>query len=57
MMEVSTLLYLNMIKTVKYYKAVKILQKISIKHIYQNKEVQTLEIKGYAIINGLLKYL
>lgn len=38
----------------KYYKAIKILQTISSKHIYQNKEVQTLELQGYTIINGLL---
>lgn len=41
-------------KQSKYYKSVKILQDISMKHIYQNKEVQTLELQGYAIINGLL---
>lgn len=41
-------------KESKYYKAVKILQNISTKHIYQNKNVQTLELQGYAIINGLL---
>lgn len=41
-------------KESKYYKAVKILQNISAKHIYQNKDVQTLELQGYAIINGLL---
>lgn len=38
----------------KYYKAVKILEKLSAKHIYQNKDVQTLELQGYTIINGLL---
>lgn len=37
-----------------YYKAVNILKKISTKHIYQNKEVQTLELQGYTIVNGLL---
>lgn len=41
-------------KESKYYKAVKILQDISVKHIYQNKEVQELELQGYAIVNGLL---
>ena len=41
-------------KKSKYYKAIKILQDISTKHIYQNKDVQTLELQGYAIINGLL---
>lgn len=38
----------------KYYKAVKILEKLSAKHIYQHKDVQTLELQGYTIINGLL---
>lgn len=38
----------------KYYKAVKILEKLSAKYIYQNKEVQTLELQGYTIVNGLL---
>lgn len=37
-----------------YYKAVKILENLSAKYIYQNKEVQTLELQGYTIINGLL---
>jgi dGTPase len=41
-------------KESKYYKAIKILQAISVKHIYQNKDVQTLELQGYTIINGLL---
>ncbi len=41
-------------KRSKYYKAIEILQNISMKHIYQNAEVQTLELQGYAIINGLL---
>ncbi len=41
-------------KKSKYYKAVKILQKISVKYIYQNKEVQELELKGHTIVNGLL---
>ena len=41
-------------KESKFYKAIKILQNISTKYIYQNKEVQTLELQGYAIINGLL---
>lgn len=38
----------------KYYKAVKILEKISAKHIYQNRDVQTLELQGYTIVNALL---
>ncbi|MCK9492140.1 MAG: dGTPase [Sulfurimonas sp.] len=41
-------------KESKYYKAVKILQKISAKYIYENKEVQELELQGYSIVNGLL---
>ena len=41
-------------KTSEYYKAIEVLQNISVKHIYQNKEVQTLELQGYAIVNGLL---
>jgi len=38
----------------KYYKAVNILQNISVKYIYQNKDVQELELQGYTIVNGLL---
>lgn len=38
----------------KYHKAVKILEKISAEHIYQNKEVYALQLQGYAIVNGLL---
>lgn len=41
-------------KQSKYHKAVQILGRISLKHIYQHKEVQQMELKGYAIINGLL---
>jgi len=41
-------------KESKYYKAIKILQRISTKYIYQNKEVQELELQGYSIVNGLL---
>jgi len=37
----------------KYFKAIKILEKISSRYIYQNKDVQTLELQGYAIVNGL----
>ena len=40
-------------KTSKYYKALKVLQDISKKHIYSNKEVQTLELQAYTIVNGL----
>lgn len=38
----------------KYHKAIKILEKISLKYIYQNKDVQELELQGYTIVNGLL---
>ncbi len=41
-------------KQSKYYKAIKILQNISAEYIYQNKNVQTLELQGYNIINTLL---
>lgn len=41
-------------KKSKYYKAIKILEKISNKYIYQNKDVQMLELQGYTIINKLL---
>jgi len=41
-------------KQSKYYKAVKILQNISVKYIYQNKQVEELELQGYTIINTLL---
>ncbi len=41
-------------KESKYYKAIEILQNISYKNIYQHKDVQELELQGYAIINGLL---
>ncbi len=37
-----------------YYKAIKVLQEVSKKHIYQNSDVQKLELQGYAIVNGLL---
>lgn len=41
-------------KESKYYKAIKILQNISLKYIYRNKDVQELELQGYSIVNGLL---
>ncbi|MFT5659911.1 MAG: dGTPase [Sulfurimonas sp.] len=41
-------------KKSKYYKAIEILQNISVKYIYQNKDVQELELQGYSIVNGLL---
>jgi dGTPase len=37
----------------KYAKTVQILQNISTKYIYQNKEVQQLELQGYTIVNAL----
>ena len=37
-----------------YYKAIKVLEEVSRTYIYQNKEVQTLELQGYRIVNGLL---
>ena len=40
-------------KQSKYYKALKVLKDISTKYIYQNKEVQTLELQAYTILNGL----
>ena len=41
-------------KKSKYYKAIKILERISKKNIYQNLDVQELELQGYSIVNGLL---
>ena len=41
-------------KESKYTKAIEVLQNISIKHIYNNKDIQTLELKGYKILNSLL---
>jgi len=41
-------------KESKYYKAIKILEKISLKYIYQHRDVQELELQGYSIVNGLL---
>jgi dGTPase len=38
-----------------HYKAVKILQNISIVHIYRHKEVQTIELSSYKVINGLIE--
>ena len=40
-------------KESEFYKAIKVLQDISKKYIYQCKEVQTLELQGYTIVNGL----
>jgi len=41
-------------KQSKYTKAVQVLQNISVKHIYNNKTIQTLELKGYKILTSLL---
>lgn len=41
-------------KTNKYSLAIEVLQNISVKHIYNNKEKQALELKGHAILHGLL---
>lgn len=40
-------------KESKYTKAVEVLQNISIKYIYNNKDIQTLELKGHKILMGL----
>jgi len=40
-------------KNSQYYKAIKVLQNVSIKHIYQNKSVQELDLQGYKILNTL----
>lgn len=42
-------------KQSKYYKALKVLQDISAKYIYQNREIQTLELQAYTILNSLFK--
>ena len=41
-------------KSSKYTKAIEVLQNISVKHIYNNKDIQTLELKGYKILTSLL---
>jgi dGTPase len=40
-------------KQSQFYKALKVLKDISTQYIYNNKEVQTLELQAYTIINGL----
>lgn len=40
-------------KDSKYTKAVEVLQNISIKYIYNNKDIQTLELKGHKILTSL----
>ncbi len=39
----------------QFHKSIKVIENISRKYIYQNKEVQTLELKGYTIINTLFE--
>ncbi len=41
-------------KESKYTKAVQVLQNISIANIYNNKDIRTIELKGYKILTGLL---
>lgn len=38
-----------------FHKSIRVLETVSRKYIYQHKEVQTLELKGYTIINTLLE--
>ena len=40
-------------KNSPYYKAIKVLQEVSIKYIYNHKDVHLLDLQGYSIINGL----
>ena len=42
-------------KESKYTKAVEVLQNISVKHIYNNKDIQTLELKGHKILSSLCR--
>lgn len=42
-------------KQSEFYKALNVLQDISVKYIYAHKEVQTLELQAYKIINSLLE--
>ncbi|RXJ70115.1 dGTPase [Halarcobacter ebronensis] len=42
-------------KESKYTKAVKVLQNISIKYIYNYKDIQTLELKGHKILSSLFE--
>jgi len=42
-------------KSSKYTKAIEVLQNISIKTIYNNKDIQTLELKGHKILTSLLE--
>ncbi|HFU75275.1 MAG TPA: dGTPase, partial [Arcobacter sp.] len=41
-------------KTHPLVQAIEILKNISYQYIYTNKMVQTLELKGYSVLNGLL---
>jgi len=40
-------------KNSQYYRAIKVLQNVSVKHIYQNRSVQELDLQGYSILNAL----
>ena len=42
-------------KQSKYTKAIQVLQNISVKAIYNNKDIQTLELKGHKILTSLLE--
>lgn len=42
-------------KKSEFYKAIKVLQAVSVRHIYTHKDVQQLELQGYTIINGLFE--
>jgi dGTPase len=42
-------------KNSKYTKAIEVLQNISIANIYNNKDIQTLELKGHKILSSLLE--
>lgn len=42
-------------KESKYTKAVEVLQNISIKYIYNHKDIQTLELKGHKILTSLFE--
>ncbi len=39
----------------KYHLATETLREIAVKNVFNNKEVENLELKGYAVVSGLLK--
>jgi dGTPase len=39
----------------KYYIATETLRKVAVNNVFNNSEVESLELKGYAVISGLLK--